>query len=218
MGVYEKLDEMCIILTGSETSQRISERVRLYTSGAKAKLKNAEYALAQIGSLYDESDFTSTSGDQDFSISDKLFFYVDSFFAFLYSSFDVISQVINQKKRIGEDEKEVSFKVIKRRLNQTDPLKNLFEIISNKLYFKNLVKYRNCSTHRRQIYIQTIIVKIQETPDYNVTGDITRVRRILCDDPLSLNPTIDQNRELITYCTEMLNKVKLEIINISDNI
>jgi len=218
MDPYEKIDEMCNRLIESESSQRISARIKLYSSGVKAKLRNAEYALSQIIDLYNESDSTSSSDDQDFSVTNKLFFYVDSFFAFLYSTFDVMSQVINQKKRIGKDERKVSFKGIKGKLDQSNQLKNLFERISNKRYFRNLEKYRNCSTHRRQIYIQSITVIISETPDYNVTGDITKVRRIICDDPFSLNPTIDQDRELIKCCTNILNKVKSEIINISDNI
>jgi len=218
MDVYEKIEEMRVRLTQGETSRRISKRINLYSEGVKAKLKNAEYALSMIVDLSSQSNILSTSDDQDFSISDKTQFYVDSFFAFLYSAFDVISQVINQKNRLGIDEKRVSFNNLRQVLNQNDPIKNLFDKISNKNFFKNLEKYRNCSTHRRQIYMITDTKITSETAGYSTTGEITQVTTVLCDDPYSLSPTINQNREVVKYCSTILEKVRSEIIKMTENI
>jgi len=215
MSIYEKIEEMSNRLV-RDTPRRISSRIVLYSSGAKAKLKNAEYALSKMRELSSQSDNITTSTDQDFLISEKLQFYVDSFFAFLYSTFDIISQVINQKYKMGLNEKEVSFDKVKRKLNsshQGDSIQVLFNKVSAKTFFKNLDKFRNCSTHRRQIYIKTTIETA--TPGYSTSGDIRIVRRVLCDDPLSLNPKTKRNRELIEYCTSMLDKVKSEISKMS---
>ena len=215
MDVYEKIDEMKDRLMVGETSRLISNRIPLYSEGVKAKLRNAEYALSMIVDLSPQSDSASTSSDQDFCISDKIHFYVDSFFAFLYSAFDVISQVINQKRRLGIDERRVSFSGLKSELPHGDLLKNLVDAISNKNFFKNLEKYRNCSTHRRQIFMKTETSIIRGTPGYTTTGDLTRVKRVLCDDPFSLSPTLNQDRDVIGYCSTIFEKVKSEIINIS---
>jgi len=218
MSVYEDIEDMSARLqTG--TQRRISGKIGLYSSGVKAKIKNADYALSKIMELSSQSDDSTTSTEQDFLISDKLHFYVDSFFAFLYSAFDIISHVINQKYGIGLNEKEVSFDRVKRFFtsnHQGHRIQLLLDKISRKKYFKNLDKFRNCSTHRRQIYIRTITET--GTPGYSTSGNVLVVRRVICDDPLSLNPKIRQNRELIEYCANMLDKVKSEISRISTEI
>jgi len=215
MSVYEKIREMSDRLS-RDTPRRISSRIALYSSGVVAKIKNAEYALSKIRELSSQSDNVTTSTEQDFFISEKMQFYVDSFFAFLYSAFDIISHVINQKYRMGLNEKEVSFDKVKRNLNsnpQGNNIQILFDKASKKKYFKNLDKFRNCSTHRREIYIKTTTETA--TPGYSTSGNIPIVRRVLCDDPLSLNPKTKQNRELVDYCTDMLDKVKSEISRMS---
>jgi hypothetical protein len=215
MSVYEKIGEMSDRLIRG-TPRRISSRIVLYSSGVEAKLKNAEYALSKIRELSYQSDNITTSTEQDFSISEKLQFYVDSFFAFLYSAFDIMSHVVNQKYKMGLNEKDVSFNKVKQELNsnfQGRSIQILFDKVSNKTFFKNLDKFRNCSTHRRQICIITITVTA--TPGYSTSSDIPIVKSVLCDDPLSLNPKTKKNRELIEYCANMLDKVKSEITKIS---
>lgn len=218
MSVYEKIDEMSNRLIQGKP-RHISNRIILYSEGVKAKLKNADYALSMITELSPQSDNLITSDSQSFCINDKIQFYVDSFFAFLYSTFDIISHVINQEHRLALDEKDVSFKRVKRNLNQSHQgtnIRQLFNKLSGKVFFKNLDKYRNCSTHRRQIFIETIIRT--GTVGYSTTGDFPEVYRWICDDPLSLKPRTKKERVLVDYCKDMLNKVKSEIINISENI
>lgn len=219
MSVYENIENLSIRLSENEP-ERIAKRIKLYFSGVSAKLRNAEYALARLKELSPQSDVTS-SDDSDFLISQQISFYVDSFFAFLYSSFDVIAQVINQKLRIGENEKAVSIKRIKRKIDDNHTGVAIQPILNDLLrsnFFKNLDKYRNCSTHRRQIYIQEKTVTISATPGYSTTGDMTSVERLLCDDPLLLNPTVRQERILVDYCNRMLVRSKNEISNIANNI
>lgn len=220
MDVYEKIDEMSERLQQNE-SKKISGRIDIYSNGVKAKIKNAEYALLKIKNLSPRKNELKDPGEEDFCVFDKINFYLDSFFAFLYSTFDIISQVVNQKCNIGEDERRVSFKCIKDRLNDNCPgteIQKLFDKLSGKHFLKNLDKYRNCSTHRRQIYMKTDTHETSETPGYELTESMLTVKRTICDDPLILYPKIRQERELVPYCTKMLEKVKSEIIDISKKI
>ena len=98
------------------------------------------------------------------------------------------------------------------------PLNTILNQLFRSNCFKNLDRYRNCSTHRRQIYIRVETKTIEETPGYSSTGELITVKRLLCDNPLSLNPIVRQERELISYCENILNRVSKEIISISNNL
>lgn len=218
MSVYEEIDEMSNRLSQGERRQ-IKERIKLYSEGVKAKLKNAEYALSKINELSPQNDNMTTSETPDFCVFDKIHFYVDSFFAFLYSTFDIISHVINQKYHLGLEEKDVSFNKVKQSLNNSCHglnIQRIFDRLSSKIYFKNLDRYRNCSTHRRQIYIETLT--ISGTRGYSTTADVPEVFRVICDNPLSLHPRMNQSRILKDYCDDIFAKVNTEITDISNKI
>ena len=218
MEVYEKIKEMSDRIVQGE-SQTTAKKIKLYSAGVQAKLRNAEYALYKISDLSPQSNDVTSTDEGSFLITDKIHFYVDSFFAFLYSAFDVMSQVINQKMNIGTDELDVSFGKLKRILDSNyvgNPIQQLFNEISKKNFFKNLMRYRNCSTHRRQIYIKAVTSIISETPGYTSTERVTTVKRVLCDNPLSLKPKINQDRELISYCVNIFERAHKEIRRISE--
>ena len=215
MEVYDHIDAMkSRIIIGED--QSTCDHIILYSTGLCAKLKNAEYALSKIRELYNKSDSSIlTSG---FSNGDIFHFYLDSFFAFLYSAFDIIAQVINQKYRLRLNEDRVSFKSVERNLNQSHQNSAIYNHVRNTLnkrFFKALDKYRNFSTHRRQIYIQNRTTQVSGTPGYTTSAEITRIERIICDDPLVLVPTVNKNRELITYCSDILNKTLKENIKLT---
>src|SRR5262249_10145789 len=81
--------------------------------------------------------------------------------------------------------------------------------IANSTRFKNLERYRNCSTHRRQIYIET--TTRSATPGYKATGLVLSIVRHLCDDPLATNARTKQKRELLLYCTGMFDWVQKQL-------
>jgi hypothetical protein len=201
--------------------KRYKQKILLYTNGISAKLSNAYYSHSNLIALKNLPDDYSSTDDLDVPVPDRIHFFTDSFFAFLYSSFDVTAQVINQKLRLGIDEHRVSIKKVKEEIDKMTPvpsLKRILDSLFKSKYFKNLERYRNCSTHRRQIYLKTTTVSVSETPGYTSTAKLTEVKRILCDDPLSLNPTVRQSRELISYTSELYNKVEKEIYIILKNI
>lgn len=213
--VYDDIEVMRQRIIQGE-NPRIAGLIVLYSSGVSAKLRNSEYALFMLSALAPE--VPSSTSTAQFTAHERIQFYVDSFFAFLYSTFDVIAQVVNQKLKLGLDERGVSFKSVKNVLDQLHagtPIQQIFTSIINSPFFKNLDKYRNCSTHRRQIYIKSETVQTLETPGYNVTQPIPKVAHILCDDPLALRPTIRQNREMLAYCSKIITRVKKEISGLS---
>ena len=217
MTVYDEIDSMNARASRA-AGQRASCRIHLYSEGTKAKLKNAQFALSSLKDLTSQTDAPSASGCPEFQVEEKVHFYVDSFFAFLYSTFDVISHVVNQALRLRIDEDKVSFNQVKKELDRVRSGSNVqqtFSAISRSDHFKNLDKYRNCSTHRRQIYIKVRIVTTTETPGYSASGVITTVERVLCDDPLNLRPSLAQNRELLRYCSDMLAKVESSVVRIA---
>ena len=175
-------------------------------------MKNAEYALSKLTEFCSQID-SSTSTSQ-FTVSDKVHFYLDSFFAFLYSSFDVVAQVVNQKSHLLIDENQVSIKSIKTKLIQTQlgtPIQVVLKRICTSRFFKVLEKYRNCSTHLRQICIQSQRIETTLTPGYNATVPMPRISHKLCDDPLTINPRFSKNREMIKHCVDSYNKTTKEI-------
>ena len=201
--------------------QTYLRKINLYLSGIIAKLRNAEFALNSLIEYKDSFDNLTSSDESDFTVGDKIHFFTDSYFAFLYSAFDVSAQVINQKLRLQINEHQVSLKKVKLQIDRSHPshgLKDMLDQLIRTRHFRNLDKYRNCSTHRRQIYIVTTTVTVSETPGYTATGDLSHVLRFLCDDPLTLTPTTNQDRELIKYTKDLYDKVLENIIEILNSI
>ena len=207
-------DDICKVikkLLPSINNSRIHRKIRIYVNGLYGKLENAEFALSKIEEIISETKVYDASSE----IEPEIYFYVDSFFAFLYSCFDVLAQILNQYFNLNQNEKNVYFKnIIKSRVIKRENLalyNELDRIVFRKRYFKNLEKYRNCSTHRRQIYIQREITRTAEPPGYSITAEITRITWIICDDPLMLKPSIIQKRPLYEYSFKICEDVKKDI-------
>lgn len=215
MNFYEKIDNIYNHIISIEQRKSKKKKIKVYSEGVKAKLKNAEYALNIIKKLDSQTDDDKDITDANaFPIEDKIQFYVDSFFAFLYSTFDVVSHVVNQKYEFCDDEKKVSFKTILKELESSNPnnlLYILLKKICHKHYFINLDKYRNCSTHRRQIYIETrMAVGTKAYEDY--TSELCIPKRVLVDDPFSLYPKTTKDKFLVEYSEDLFEKTKKDII------
>ena len=220
MNLSSNIEEM-VNRIGPPEPQTRKRKIELYSQGVIAKFRNAEYALSQLKDLNKYSDDKTLADDNDLVVRERIHFYLDSFFAFIYSTFDVMSQVVNQKLQMGLDERQVSIKGLKNRLNQNHnghDLQDCIDVLCRANYFKNMDKFRNCSTHRRQIYVRCEATLISETPGYSSTADLTTVKRLICDDPYALSPSTNQNRELIDYCQKMLEWTETKLINISKKI
>jgi len=212
----ERIQNKLLLVVGN--SKRKTRKIKIYINGLYGKFENAEYALDKIKEITQE---TGTYSVYTSEIDPEIHFYVDSFFAFLYSCFDVLAQILNQYyeelNELNLKERQISFKrilcVIKdNHLNL--PVNAEFEKVVLSRYFRNLDKYRNCSTHRHQIYIEREQTTISVTSGYTFTGELTTIQWVICDDPLKLKPSIKQRRDLYNYSKRMYDDIKGKIENI----
>jgi len=210
------------------------QKSHLYCEGLRAKLTQTSYALErlmEINKLSDDDKYTITdddkytfTGDKAYPIRLQVSFFCDSFWTFLYSSLDVLSQIVNQTMNLGLDdldEKNVSFAQVKGKLqgNQyvTTQVSKAFDDCFKSHAYKNLDKYRNCSNHRREIFIVETYTSVKGTSGYATTstgGSGKTVTRILCDDPLTLLPTIEQKRKIPDYMMDTMQKIEKFIAEI----
>ncbi len=232
-GSYSKADIMEAVLRElaslEERCEPILSRIQrekshLYCEGLKAKLTQTLYALDRVIEFNNRSDETeSTTDDKSYSITLQVSFYCDSFWTFLYSSLDVLSQIVNQTMNLGLDEQNASFSKVKDKLQGnryvTTKVSKAYKGHYNSFAYRNLKKYRNCSNHRREIFIEEISVSrsVKRTSGYTTTstgGSSKTVTRILCDDPLTHNPKIKRQRKVPDYMIETKEKIEKFIAEI----
>jgi hypothetical protein len=218
--MVEIIQAINALIEKSKTIQSKSRqaKVKLYCEGLKAKLEQVSFALSSVDSFSNRSDETvSTTEKNAPSIAMQVAFYCDTFWTFLYSSLDVLSQIVNQAMALDLKEKDVSFNQIKNKLGgnayqNTEIYKYITECYKLRA-FKNLENYRNCSTHRRQIYIEEVCEtkSIRRTAGYNPTATTNNttivVTRTLCDDPLTQKPQIKKKRIIPQYMAETQNNI-----------
>jgi hypothetical protein len=224
MNVKEKVEALISEADANVPQKTRRQKIRLYAEGVKSKMRQAEYALSQLTSFSDRTDATTTSTAADeYGISERVEFYCDSFWAFLYSSLDVLAHVINQSLKLGMKEKYVSFKRVSQKLNETKRgtvLQKKVDECLRSIAFKNVDAYRNCSTHRRAICIEEEIKIVRRTAGYNTTatGSVESVIRVLCDKPLVVTPTMNQQRKIPQYLVATKNKITKQIATMLENI
>jgi hypothetical protein len=212
-----EIDEIlskCLELAEDGISQtRRKEKALLYAHGLKAKLKQSQFALHKLIGFENSSDrMTTTTSPDNVRIKEQVEFYCDAFWAFLYSSLDVLAQYINQVMKFDMNEKDVSFKAVLRKAESLRPGDTISSSMRNckvSRYFANLDKYRNCSTHRRQIFIEERTHSIERTDGYvtSTSEEVSTVERIICDDPLVIRPSINQNRRIPEYLNGAYNNI-----------
>ena len=224
MSVREKIDELKSEAEAQLPQKSRRKKILLYTEGLKSKMLQADYALSQLTFLADRTDTAATTtATEEYQISTKVGFYCDAFWAFLYSSLDVLAHVINQTLKLGMKEKEVSFKRVAEILNSKHKgtmHQQKVGVCLRSNVFKNVDAYRNCSTHRREIYIVEETVMVKGTPGYNTTatGLVQSVSRVICDNPLIVTPRISQNRKVPQYLKTAKDKIFKQIEAILKNI
>lgn len=217
MTIDEKIDSFVKDVNAGIPQKRRRQKVELYSEGLKAKISQTDFALDQLSRFEGQTDSPrdSTKPD-DFSITEAVEFYCDAFWTFLYSSLDVLAQVINQALKLDLKERKVGFKMLESRLRKKQAgtaIQNKFTQCLNSNAFRNLDKYRNCSTHRRQIYIEEETKTRRGTAGYgsSTTGPVISVIRTLCDNPMDLSPRTSQKRRVPEYMKATRDKIVKQI-------
>jgi hypothetical protein len=199
------------------TPQRV-ERIVLYSGGLEAKMNQAMYALQTIKNLSSSTPQAGTTGY--FSDFDRMHFYSDSFWSFGRAALDVLAQVINQTENLNLDEKRCDFATVLNTMQARDsasPLTALLSQLANTSSAGELDDYRNCSLHRRQVYLEyQQTLKIYTTPGYatspaNSTGSVVSHDWYLCDNPLDVIPHTTSNRTLHDYCKTLYVNLEAEV-------
>ena len=219
MGVTEELSRLGAEAVAIIPQKTRVKRLKLYSLGVESKLQQADYALERLTALAPLSDHSKTTTADEYDIDTRVGFYCDSFWAFLYSSLDVLGHVINQSLKLGISENAVNIKEVAQQLeskNKGEHIQRMVDACIKSTAFKNLSKYRNCSTHRRDIYTEGITTIVTSTKGYSATatGDVESTVRHICDDPLVLTPRIDQRRKIPDYLEKTRNQIvtRIEVI------
>lgn len=197
------------------------EKLNIYCEGLKSKATQVNFSVKELIKLKDQTDTHATASDPEYvSVTNRVAFYCDSFWIFLYSCLDILGQIVNQSMDLKFAEKKTSFKGIKEYLDKhhkdTQIQKN-FAKCFNSREFKNLDHYRNCSIHRRHIYFEEQLMTTHHQPGYSVTtstSNTTTVVRTICDNPLDLKPKTKQKRKVPEYLEKNRDKISLYIIKI----
>jgi hypothetical protein len=121
-------------------------------------------------------------------------------------------------------EKDVSFSKVKGKLQGSRYLatnvSKAYRDCYKSFVYRNLDKYRNCSNHRREIFIEedSSSRSVTGTPGYTTTtstvGSSKTVIRTLCDDPLTHKPKTASNRKVPDYMVETKQKIEKFIAEI----
>lgn len=222
MPLSDQIEALYQRATAAGVAARRFNKVRLYGEGIKAKVQQADLALYELEQLAGRSDTIETTTDASFLIEARVNFYCDAFWAFLYASLDVLAQVLNQAYDFRESEDRVSIKHMRNEVSQRvatrgSRLATEIDRLCRSHAFTNLARYRNCSLHRRQIYIEEAVTTMRRTAGYGATttsSPMESVRRTICDDPLVLSPRTIQNRRVPEYLTRTRDSVYESLVRV----
>ena len=204
---------------GSPTST-----TNLYTEQVAAKFKGALYSIQKLRELEQPVIAGSDKGSQELlSHVDKVNFYCDCFWDFLRSSIDILAQLINALTGSPLSETSVDIKQVARSLTSS-PYANVKTSVDRLLAlraFSTLEEYRNCSTHRRQVFIDTrkLDTEALGTRGYRDLIDSSTSKGAvyishICSNPWDLTPDVDNSRVVATFCEELLKKIEKQMVTI----
>ena len=177
------------------------QRISLYANGLLSKESESLFSLDEISAI--------TAKPPTPVGSERIHFFSDSFWTFQRAVVDIFAQLVNQTCSFGIDEKNCNFKNLYDHIAGSAPAHmmapHLGAIYCSPEY-RQLNDYRNCSVHRRQVYLEVRKVeKVYDTPGYS-TGSFTRFEWYICDNPLDVAPAIT-SRLLEPYCRVVYEKV-----------
>jgi len=224
-GIRHLLDEV----EGGVSSDDDRQKLAVYKFGLMAKMKEAQFALGKVGLRRPQCvaertvNITTSEARVDHAAPpataeeaegeglayEEVHFWVDSFFAFLYSAFDVLAQVLNVAWHLRVSEDSVSFGALKKEAKNTTSCPSvaaLWSAIDNVMRdpnFQAIRDFRCCSTHRRHIAIK----RFQDTTPptgYNSSADMWTVFYLLPDCPYALSPRYTNHHEVRARCRELL--------------
>lgn len=180
--------------------------VSMYAAGLEDRLLQMEFCLEELGKLESVAFDTSSSAASVLTSEQKAQFFCDTFWTWVYSSLDILAQIINQTENLGLKEDKVSFETVFTALSQQQPGSPLLTAVTklSRSRVRSWMKaYRNCTNHRRPIclfqetHIETVTATYQ-----TATGPVTRVQRHISDHSVALTPNPKTKIELLPRCED----------------
>ena len=142
MSIESAIEELINRCTATAVPQKWRrDRINMYAMGLRSKFRQARFALEVLETLYDAEETVTSTGDDWLTQKEKIEFYTDCFWTFLYSAFEVFAQVVNQVMDLIADEKDVSFKFVVRKTES----RNVGDKLTAQL--KKIRKSRFYNTH-----------------------------------------------------------------------
>ena len=114
----------------------------------------------ETGQLADSGAGASLTGREE------LEFYTDAFFYSIYSSFDVMAQLVNMciKTPFTQERKVTLYSVARKLQNKRDGLSKVINNLKAEDTYVQLQGYRHCLTHRRQVAIRRLTKSVEDSP------------------------------------------------------
>jgi len=187
------------------TSKRIKDRLKIYVLGLEDRLNQVDYCLSVLKTLSGSStETTSTTASITIDINKRAEFYCDTFWTWVYSSLDILAQIINQAENLKLDEERVSFDIILKHIKDkhlNPRALPVLESIKKSNLYAWIKGYRNCANHRRPICLWHERKTVTQTKSYETSsGPIERVVRYICDHKVTLKPKEKMRKDLLQRC------------------
>jgi hypothetical protein len=213
------LEEECEALLRRHKGKRY---LRIYVESLIERFAGVEYALRQIQAL---STSTSESCEPFRTQLERRDFYTNCFWAFAYSAFDILANIINVVYPLAKDEAWTSFG---RALTEYDSLsaknrgsgsslppalhKRIVRI-GNSRYFGQLSGFRQCCLHRRAVCVEDEETTVSRSAPYVDWTDSTappapRVVTIICDKADEMQPRFRKRTNLINLCQKIHYRIQ----------
>lgn len=215
MDTFKRIDRL---VTRLGKAQQLTERTQLYAEATKVKLRQACYAVEMLKQLAPQEDNGSVvdSGTgtprHQLTITEQIYYHCDAFWDFLRASLDVLAQLVNERLSLGIPEREVDVKAVTAQVRQGSAIRTALSELLRSEAFTALEEYRNCSIHRRHIFIEVETVTRSSTGSrgYSTvsTEPHTDVNRYLSINPWDLRPRTDKKRPVAEYCEKLLAKLQ----------
>lgn len=202
-------DECTALLRRHDTLSNLRKsHLGVYIGSLTERFASIDYALQQI-----RRRFASTTDDvRPFQTpAQERDFYVNCFWSFSYSVFDILAHVVNTVHRRIAAERDVSF--LRSKSAFPPPIRNRMDRISRRWYFIRLRSFRQCCLHRRTVCVQdtttTKSISMPYVGSTATTGTLTVA--FLCDSTEDMKPKFNAKRNLLKECETMRTEIENDV-------
>lgn len=227
------LQEECEILLKRHKAPADSkeDRLGIYIRTLLGRFSSVDYSLTELQQfthlIASATKSTTTENYAPFkNYEHKRDFYVDCFWSFSYSVFDILSHIVNMIHPAVKltEESKVSFagagqgytkleKVARGPSEIPDKVRETMTKIRNRPYFKRLGRYRQCCLHRRAVCVRDEWQTVSYSMPYPTTTskDESRIVSLICDDPDDMVPSFDKKRSLGDECAAIRKGIEEDV-------